>query len=368
MAVVERKVAYGSIKRPAVVKAILANAEQGITTVVRSHNGNSKSAIIKDIQKALPKHRALMINMSVMEAGDLMMPKFKMVDDRDVVAAIPHEQLGLHLEGDVILFIDEIFKAKKALQVQLADLLYERRLGNYKLSDKSVIFGASNLEDEGFGDASLGFVYNRIATVEMAKVTGDEWVEGYAIDAKVHPTIIQAAKEYPAMFADYRDYTKPGDNQYIFDPRQPQPAYVTLRSLERASRMLYGFEKYGMDHHDVTHCLANVVGQRAAQDIMAVHILHEELPTWKEIVESPKTAKVPKSAGARCLLIYTAISSIEQKTVKPWMDYLIKNMKKEEQALFASTVLNVGSKSSIVSSEKCFVDWALKNQYLYQSA
>lgn len=368
MPAAERKVAYGSIKRDAVVKAILANAERGITTVVRSHNGNSKSAIIKDIMAARPKHRAMMINMSVMEAGDLMMPKFKVINGCDVVAGTPHEQLGLHEEGDVILFIDEIFKAKKALQVQLADLLYERRLGNYKLSDNSIIFGASNLEDEGFGDSSLGFVYNRIATVEMAKVSGDEWVDNYAIAAGVHPTIIAAAKEYPAMFADYRDYTKPGDNQYIFDPRQPQPAYVTLRSLERASNMLYGFEKYDMDNHDITHCLANVVGQRAAQDIMAVHILHEELPTWKDIVDSPKTAKVPKSAGARCLLIYTAINSIEQKTVKPWMEYLTKNMKKEEQALFASTVLNVDSKSSIVSSEKCFVDWALKNQYLYQGA
>jgi hypothetical protein len=364
---VAKKIAYGSIKRASVVQAILSNAKRGITTIVRSHNGNSKSAIIHDIKKQLPQHRAITINMSVMEAGDLMMPKFKVLDGKDIVAAVPHEQLGLHIDGPVILFIDEIFKAKKALQVQLAELLYERKLGNFKLSDDSIIFGASNLEDEGFGDQSLGFVYNRIALVEMAKVTGDEWTMEYAIDAGVHPTILAAAKEYPSMFADYRDYSVIGENQYIFDPRQPTTAFVTLRSLERASNMLYGFEESGMSHEDITHCLTNVVGPRAAADVMAVHVLKEELPAWADIIKLGAKAKVPKSAGARCLLIYTAISSIEDKSIKPWMDYASANLKKEEQALFACSILKVSSKAGLVSTNSNFLKWVTDNSYLYQN-
>jgi hypothetical protein len=360
---------YGNIKRSECKSVILANAKAGITTIVRGHNGWGKTALKYDLKKALPKHEVILCDMSTKEAGDLTMPKFATVDGNDVVRAIPHEDLGVHLNKPVILFIDEIFKAKKPLQVALAQLLYEHKIGGFKLTEDSVVCGASNLEEEGFGDLSLAFVYNRISIVEMAKPTPEEWLEEYAIDAKLHPTILASAKEYPSMFDDYRQYSKAGDNQYVFDPRMPLPFYVTGRSLERASKLLYANDDLPADrkNHVLTHLLMHCVGDRAAADIMAVNELHAELPTWDEIVKDPKKAKLPASAGARCLLIYSAISNIEQKTIKSWMTYL-QRFQKEAQALFCSSILRVKSKSDIVASDNAFLEWAMANQYLYQSA
>lgn len=360
-----KRIAYGSIKRASVVKTIVANSKRGITTVVQSHTGNSKSAIAKDLQKMFPKHGLSIINMALMQPGDLMFPKFTNIEGVDVVRGAPHEQLGLHEERPMIIFVDEIFKAPKALQVQLADLVYERRLGTRQLHKDTIVFAASNLEEEGFGDSSIAFARDRMARVEMSKVTDEEWRMDYALEAGIHPTILEATREFPSMFADYRDYDVPGENQYIFDPRKPLPAFVTLRSLERASNMLYGFEEQGMNVDDITHALVNTVGGRAAADIMSVHVLHEELPSWADIVKLGAKAKVPKSAGARCLLIYTAISSIEEKTVKPWMEYAAANLKKEEQALFAGSILKVASKSALVSTQKDFLGWVKENNYLY---
>lgn len=360
-----KRIAYSSIKRPAVVEMILSNAERGITTVVQSHTGNSKSALINDLKKRLPNHGVSIANMALMQPGDLMFPKFATVEGVDVVRGAPHEQLGLHEDKPMIIFLDEIYKAPKALQVQIADLVYERRLGTRKLHPDSVVFGASNLESEGFSDASVAFARDRMAHVEMAKVTGEEWTMGYALEAGIHPTILESAREFPSMFADFRDYDVPGENQYILDPRKPQDAFVTLRSLERASNMLYGFEKAGLGADDITHALTKTVGPRAAADIMSVHVLHEELPSWAEIVKLGAKAKTPKSAGARCLLIYTAISSIDEKSVKPWMDYAAANLKTEEQALFAGSILKVQSKSSLVSTHKDFLGWVKQHNYLY---
>lgn len=360
---------YGSIKRKYCVDAILANATRGITTIVRGHNGWGKTAMVKDLQARKPNHRVIICDMSNKEAGDLTMPKFKTIDGSDVVSAVPHEELGFHLGGDVILFIDEIFKAKKAMQVGLASLLYERKLGGFELSKDSIVCGASNLEDEGFGDQSLGFVYNRISILEMSKPENEEWIE-YALAANLHPTIIASAKEYPAMFADWRDYTKAGDNDYIFDPRAATSFYVTGRSLERASNLLYSLTGIGGEDEAAikTHALMHCVGPRAAMDIMAVDQLHVELPSWSDIVKTPNKAKVPKSAGACCLLIYSAIQNVDEKTITPWMTYL-KRLKTEPQALFASSILRVNSKSQVaVSTHSSFLDWAMENQYLYKAA
>ena len=360
-----RAAAYNSVKRDVVVKMIQSNARRGVMTVVRSHTGNSKSAIQNDLIKAYPDHIPVTMNMSQMQAGDILMPKFDKVNDQSVVTGVPHEQFGFHLGKPVILFMDEIFKASKALQVQIADVVNEGRLGTIKLPEGSVIWGASNLETENFGDSTMAYFLNRMAVVEMAKVTGDEWVEGYAIDAGIHPTIIQSAKEYPAMFADYRDY-EAGGNQYIFDPRQPQSAFASLRSLERASKMLYGFEEDGLDVGSITHALTGVVGPRAAQDILAVHVLHEHLPTWEDIVKKPGKAKVPQQAGARCLLIYTAIQKLDAKSVKPWLAYLVRAFRKEEQALFATSALKASRIQNLVSTNNEFLKWVTENQYLYR--
>jgi hypothetical protein len=355
---------YGSISRADCVQAIIDNGKRGVTTIVRGHNGWGKTAMMIDLAKALPKHKIIKLDMSILEAGDLVMPKFKNIGGHDVVAGVPHEKFGFHEEGDVIVFLDEIFKAKKALQVQIADLLHKHELGGYKLSKNSIVCGASNLEDEGFGDQSLGFVYNRISIVEMRKPTNEEWVDDFALAAGIHPSIIQSAMEYGAMFADYRDYSKPGENQYIYDPRMPQPFYTTGRSLERASDLLYANEGKSVELR--THMLMHCVGPRAAMDIMANDQLHAELPAWKDIIKDPKGTKVPSSAGACCLLIYTAIQNIEKESIKPWMTYL-KKFRKEPQALFASSILKVESKSFVSMSED-FLSWAEDNQYLYKRA
>lgn len=361
---------YRDIPRKEVIEVIKRNATQKITTVVRGHNGYGKTAILNDLKLAYPNHTAVLCDMSTKEAGDMLMPKFQNIEGVDVCAGVPHKDLGLHTKGDVILFLDEIFKCKKALQVSLAQLLYDHKLGDLQLSKNSIILGASNLEDEGFGDQSLGFVYNRIAVIELRKPTGDDWADEYAIPNNLHPTIIQSAKEYAGMFADYRDYTKVGDNQYIFDPRAPLSFYTTGRSLERASKILFALtepsKEYptGMSSEVITHALKNIVGDRAAADIMSIHDLHSELPVWKDIIDHPEKATVPKSAGACCLLIYTAIQNLEAKTVSKWMIYL-KRHKKEAQALFASTILRT-SKSAVISSNKDFLDWGTENRYLYR--
>lgn len=356
---------YGSISRSDCVDAILDNGKEGVTTIVRGHNGWGKTAMEIDLRKRLPNHRFIKLDMSILEAGDLVMPKFQNIDGHDVVNGVPHKNFGFHIEGPVIVFLDEIFKAKKALQVQIADLLHKHELAGYKLHPESIVCGASNLEDEGFGDQSLGFVYNRISIIEMRKPTNEEWVDEFALVNGIHPTIVQSAMEYPAMFADYRDYTKPGDNDYIFDPRAPQSFYVTGRSLERASKLLTANAHKSAEVR--THLLMHCVGPRAAMDIMAVDQLHAENPPWAQIIKEPTKAKVPSSAGACCLLIYTAIQNIEKKDVANWMTYL-KRFKKEPQALFASSILRVDSKAKLVSTEKAFLDWAMENQYLYKAA
>lgn len=363
---------YGSISLIECLDVVVSRAKRSLktgkpaTTVIVGPTGTGKTHYtVERLQAEFPKHTIALGDMSCKEAGDLTMPKFTVMDGVDVVVGVPHADLGLHADKPMIMILDEILKTKKANLVALASLIYEHKFAGRNLHPESFIVGLSNLAGEGFNDASLAFFDRRVKFLECRKFTADEWIDGYAIPKGLHLSIIASAREYPSMFADYRDYTKPGENQYIFDPRvSTTTAFVCGGTLEAASEDLYALE--GRPKDVITHSLIGIVGPRAAMDIMGVHELHDQLPDWKDIIAKPETAKIPDSAGALVLLVYKAIQELQAKQVEPWMIYL-KRMKKEAQALFASTILKIPSKAPTVSSNTAFIDWATKNKYLYQA-
>jgi hypothetical protein len=179
----------------------------------------------------------------------------------------------------------------------------------------------------------------------------------------VHPTILQSVSEYPLMMASYQDFKTPDENIYCFDPRQPSTSFVSPRSLKNASDILHATE--GIDADARTHALMGTLGARAAMDIMSMHEIFGQLPSWKEVVAQPTKVRVPDSAGAMCMFVYSAVSNVEKDTVAPLMTYL-QRLKKEVQAFFCSTVLR-GPKASIVSADSAFLAWAKNNNYLFKA-
>jgi len=358
---------YADISREECVQAIAATGTTDIhgcgnTIIVQGETGTGKSAMLADLQKIFPNHVPLYFDATTKEAGDAMMPKIEVVDGRNSLVFVPASDLGFYLEKPVILMLDEIGKATRPIQNVLCRVMLERRIGEFQLPEGSVVFGTTNLADEGFGDNAPAYMRNRVNFVTMRKPNAQEWIENFALLNNIHPTVIQSVSEFPQMLGSYRDFEKPGDNQYVFDPRQPLPTFCTPRSLELASRML--FRTASMSSHVRTHLLIGLVGERASMDIMAIDALHAELPRWEEVVKKPSTATVPKQAGAMCLFVYTAIQNVENETVAPLMMYLDR-LTKEAQALFASAILR-SPKATTVCAERPFIDWMGRHSWLYQ--
>jgi hypothetical protein len=90
----------------------------------------------------------------------------------------------------------------------------------------------------------------------------------------------------------------------------------------------------------------------------------DKLPTWEAIMQSPETAKVPDDAVAKCILVFSAITRIEKDTLAKWIKYS-ERLDKELQALFARSVVKSSTKQAIAVSNKEFVQWATKNQWLF---
>ena len=55
---------------------------------------------------------------------------------------------------------------------------------------------------------------------------------------------------------------------------------------------------------------------------------------------------------------------VDKESVNAWIKYA-NRLNKEAQALFATSVMRVASKASVVGTSRGFIDWATKNNYLF---
>lgn len=347
---------------------LIATVGHKIVVIVRGEMGIGKSSILKRLAKEFPNHIPCYVDMTTKDVGDLLMPKVIEIDGMWVCSFIPNSEFGFQFKKPLIIMWDEFTKANKTIQTQCIRALQEWQLGEHHLPEGSIQFATGNLAEEGVLDSLMPHQQNRVMQVVVRK-PGIEWIEDFALDNNVHPTIIQAVNQFPQMLMSYMDFKTPGENPYVYDPRKPMPCFTTPRSLEKASDVLHANDARdpeGRLSHDVkVHAIAGLVGERAAMDIMSVHALYEQLPKWEDIIKKPKEAIIPTDAGAQCLLVYSAIQRVEQDSVTPLVQYL-ERTPLETQALFATTAINT-SKAGVVTGNEKFFKWATTHGWLFSS-
>jgi hypothetical protein len=264
-----------------------------------------------------------------LDLGDVQMPKV----NEHAVSFIPNSLFVSDPTTPVIIMLDEMGKAMRPVQNALLRLLHERKLGEYTLPPNSIVFATTNLASDGVGDNLQAHAKNRITTLTVAKPTADEWIVWGGAHG-IAPELLAWVHEYPHALASYTDESQ-ADNPYIFNPRKQQAAFVSPRSLEKASHILH--KRTAFSQTSLISALSGTVGEAAARDMQAFLSLADALPRWERILTDPTSCPVPDSAIAQSILIHRAIARLDAAAVTPWLTYLTR-LPTELQAMFASTV------------------------------
>jgi energy-coupling factor transporter ATP-binding protein EcfA2 len=332
------------------------------TVLAQGHMGSGKSSMLHMLGEKLPKHRKIYFDATTKDLGDIMIPSMQSIEKDGCVRMIPHEELGLHIDGPIILMLDEYGKANPAVKNAMLRLMLERKVGSYSLHPDSVVFATTNLGSEGVGDILPPHARNRMTVVQIKKTNNMDLIE-YGINNNWDHSLLGWVKDNPHLMASFEDIKDPSENPYIFDPRAQRAAFVTGRSLEAASDILK--VRAGFDDITLTAALMGTIGDRGAMDLMAFVSLSDQLPTLQSIKDNPKSAKVPDSAAAICMVVYRTLSALDKDWLNSWMDYLPR-LDTEAQAMFANGVRAPKySKQSMVMTNKKFTEWAMKNNHLY---
>jgi hypothetical protein len=340
---------------------------ENVTIIGQGEPGIGKSAMLKQIQIRKPGYETAYIDCTLLDLGDFALPYTEMHTNeltgvnKKVTKFAPNARFKMHGSKPVIIMLDEIGKAMKAVKNVLLTLMLEHRIGDDYLPAGSIVFGTTNLLSDGVGDMLEAHARNRVSLVTVRKPEALEWID-WALSNGIAPEIIAWVKQFPHALASYTDASQK-DNPYIFNPtRAGMGAVVTPRSLEKASHIAKRRAELG-DALTIS-LLTGTIGESASRDMQAFFTVVDKLPTWDAILNNPAGAKLPDDTVARCILVFSAITRVEKETLAKWMVYL-QRMDKEWQALFCTSVMKSESKQAFCIMNKEFKEWALANQWLF---
>lgn len=342
-------------------KALVKHAGSSVTIIGQGEPGIGKSSILRQLAVELPTHNAAYIDCTLLDLGDFALP-FTLPHPTEPEAKItsfaPSARFRAHEGAPVLIMLDEIGKAMRPVQNVLITLMLERRIGDMKLPEGSIVFGTTNLTTDGVGDKLEAHVRNRVCFVDVEKPDADQWMT-WAMSNDVDPMVVAWVHEFPHALESYTDTVRA--NPYIYNPKQFQKAFVTPRSLEKASDIVKKRELLGRGI--VREALAGVVGESAAADIEAFVNIGDQLPPMTRICEFPETTAIPESPAARCILVSRAVQTVTTANMPGWLTYL-RRMPMEYQAMFCITAMKSTVSQDIVASSRGFITLVTENSWM----
>ena len=336
---------------------LIATVGREVTVHLRGQPGIGKSSILKSLSKRFPEHTPVYIDCADLDLGDLAMPA--MNHETRTTTFYPNERFAIHNDKPVIIMLDEITKASEPVKNMLLPVMLERRLGSVAFHKDSIVYSTGNLTTDGVGDNMKAHAKNRLTAVTVRNPNDDEWIN-WAIDNDIAPEIIAWVKQFPHALACYTDEAQK-ENMYIYNPRKQQEAFVSPRSLAKASPIVKSRQVLGED--TTLTALAGTIGEAAARDMSAYFSLADGLPTKEAIYNRPMEATIPNDPAARVILIMRELVSVTTENFDAWITYL-QRLPMELQALFAVNIM-ASSRKSVAATNKTFIDWAVKNNQYF---
>jgi len=366
----------------------IADLGREISLIIQGPMGWGKSAMLHTLGE-MPRFKGYTLVYidctTKSDSGDFFMIKYG--EDGKTFLTVPHEELGLHLEGPVIIMFDEIGKMPRSAFNAVLRILYERKSGTMSLHPDSIVFATTNLAAEGLGDLLPPHGINRCQVRTYKVPTKMEWL-GWAIRNSIHDFIMSYANQNDHIFSCFLEHEEIGQYPELYDPRAVNKpvACVTGRSMENASHVFHAYDRRieaAMDagtyqqggdlekkyQRVLLNGLVGTVGPVAANNMMTYFKMQGEIPTRDQIIQNPMGAPIPKSGAARCLLISRTLNDMDRELAGPWMTYLMRgDFTKVDQALFGMGTRVKGypdKKLRAVAGNTQYQKWAEVNSHLF---
>ena len=264
-----------------------------------------------------------------------------------------------------VICMDEFSKAARAVRNMMHPLLERTkpRLGSWYAPEGFIRFLTGNLTAMGVGDDFQAHSINRFTKLVIRKPDADPQIK-WLLDNRSDlyegtPPVCAWLKQTPDAFASWLE---PGqeNNEMIFNPKHPNRAFVSGRSIEAACEIVHS--RVGQSPASLLPVLAGTIGAAAARDLVTWINLQDQLPKLETIQNSPSTARIPDDGAACVVMAFKLVAVLNPDNLAPICTYMSR-MPDEQLALFYINGVRCG-KQTILAKNSAFRTWLVENQDL----
>lgn len=347
---------------------LIANAGQDVTFILKGEPGSGKSSVLDTMRTHLGDgYDYIYVDVPLKDIPQiaLSMPNHekKVVDDY-----IHSLWLGTDPSKPKVVMLDEIGKGNEYVKLMMNRVILEHMIGDHKLPDGSIVFGTTNFETDGLNDRTNGHTNNRLTELIFRKPAQDEWMH-WANNHDIHPIVRTWAEQNPAIFGSYKDTEfdarlhKDGEGifHYIYHPQHNNKAYVSPRSLHKASHLLHRMDAVG--EALVTKALIGTIGSKAALDISALIALGSDLPHPKDIEANPTAARVPKSGPAQLMMAFKSTQYLKAENMDAYATYFSR-LPVEIMSTWVKTLIGIEHIKQFAIKNQKVREFSIKNAWV----
>lgn len=222
-----------------------------------------------------------------------------------------------------IIFVDEKDKMGVEEKKLVADMRLEKRIVNHQLPPGWIVWTAGNRPQDRSGSTKeLDFEINRSNLIEVRDSATD--TANWCREHSVTPEVISFIETFPHIV--------------FMEPPKVQGPYCTPRSLVQQDKYIraymntYSTKKIPLDILTQSE-IAGGIGKEAAEQLFLHIRMGQELPSYQEVISTPKSVKIPTEPDKLRLMAYKMADATQIKDVEPLMEFM-ERFPREFQIMF----------------------------------
>jgi hypothetical protein len=250
-------------------------------------------------------------------------------------------------DKQAILFLDELPHGSPSVQNALFQLIRDRRIGEYKLPDSTIILAAGNRVSDRVGANKInGALANRFSHLHLEADVND-WVKWGMSEGSIDPNVI--------AFIRYRP-------ELLFDFDKDSVAWASPRTWESVSDIVKADSKGMVVNSQDQSLIGGTVGDSVAIEFCAFMGMVNTLPDVSAIIKNPETYEVSDDPS----VLYALTGALARRSDATNFDAIITYMTRDEMSnefavLCINDAITVNPK---LAKTKAYVDFMGKYQHI----
>jgi hypothetical protein len=329
--------------KPSELKTLLKYSfKKNKTVLIVGMPGIGKTDIVKQASKKYD----LMIMHPVVDSPIDYKGLGGFVDGEAVFKPYGNLKRMMNAKKKLIVFLDDLGQATEAVQKALMQVLLAREINGVKISPHVVFVAATNRRGDKAGvNGVLEPVKSRFDTIVELEPNAEDWIK-WAHKKKMPLELISYIQWRPHMIGDFeptRDLTNSSVARTV--------ANVGKHMLDKVPKEVQ-FETF-----------KGAAGKKMALEFTGFLKMWKELPSFKEIIASPSSAKLPPEVSGKFAVMGMIVDNITADNMGKCLEYL--GRLGNEVTTAAMQLVSVKKPEALAN--EAYVNWCVKHDTHYQS-